>query len=549
MRAAGRLVVCIAALLLTVRAQAPDGVSVVEAGITDLRRAMDDGRTTSRALTEQYLTRLSRYNGAMKAAISINPQARAEADARDRERQTGRLRGPLHGVPIAIKDNIQVDGMPTTGGTLAFRDLRAPFEATLVGHLRTAGAVILAKTTLTELANWVSPRMPTGFNALLGFSLNPYDPRLRPGAWSPNAPPYVRGETPQVLPGGSSSGVGTALSLWAASVGTETSGSILNPSAETLLVGLKPTVGRISRHGVIPISLDQDTPGPMARTVADAAILLGAMEGRAPDPRDGATRVCAPPAARDYGRSLRPGTLKGARIGVPRAFFEGPRSGVRLGEAEVRLLHEALAALREAGATVVDPADLPSVVSAEREHNLLAWPMCTAGVIGPRADVCSSVLRYGMKRDFNRWLASIGPTAPVRTLGELRGWNNRHQGEGAIPFGQAQLDASDAVDVTRDRPRYERDLEKDHRLTRSEGIDAALTRHRLDALVFPNYYGASIGARAGYPSIIVPFPGRRGGTLTRFGVTFTGTACSEPRLLALAYGFEQATRRRVAPAS
>ena len=272
--------------------------SVVEAGILALQRAMEEGRTTSRAITEQYLARIERFEPALNGAIAINPDALAQADARDRERRARRVRGPLHGVPIALKDNIQTLDMPTTGGALALAGLRAPYEATVSMRLRNAGAIIIAKTTLTELANWVSSGMPAGYNALTRFSLNPYDPRIDPRAGA-------RDGAPVLSPGGSSSGVGTAASFWAANVGTETSGSILNPASQTMLAAIKPTVGRISRYGIIPLTADQDTPGPMARSVEDAAVLLGAMEGTTPDPNDPATRTCAPPPGGDYTRHLR----------------------------------------------------------------------------------------------------------------------------------------------------------------------------------------------------------------------------------------------------
>jgi amidase len=520
--------------------------SVVEASLTDLRQALDTGRTTSRAITQQYLDRLARYNARLHAANTISPTALADADARDQEHRTKRARGPLHGIPVAVKDNVQVLGMPTTGGALAFKTLRAPYEATLVGQLRAAGAIIVAKTTLTELANWVSVRMPTGYNALLGQSINPYDDdRSRPGSFSG-----------QLAPGGSSSGIGTAASLWAASVGSETSGSILNPSNQTLLVGIKPTVGRISRYGVIPISGDQDTPGPMARTVADAAIMLGAMESGAPDPHDPATRACPAPKARDYTPFLRADGLRGARIGIPRTNFYdatsffGTRSGNGLPTAQRTSMDDAIVALRAAGAVVVDPANIPSVTATDPEHSILTWSICMGGdSVGTAPLNCSIVLRYGMKRDFNTWLASLGPAAPVKTLSDLRAWNTAHAAEGAIAFGQGQLDASDAIDLERDAERYRHDRAKDLRLSRTEGIDAALRAARLDALLFPAYLGAPIAARAGYPSIIVPFPEKNAARErpTPFGVTFTGAACSEPKLIALAYAFEQATRRRFPP--
>ena len=537
----------IAAVASWQRVANPPPLSVVEASITDLRKAMESGQTTSRAITEQYLARISRYGDRRRAAITVNPNALAEADARDRERRERRVKGPLHGIPIALKDNIHTLDMPTTGGALAFAGLKPPYEATLTRQLLDAGAVIIAKTTLTELANWVSSSMPPGYNALLGFSINPYAP--------PGTPEDVRSP---LHPGGSSSGIGTAASLWAANVGTETSGSILNPANQNLLVGIKPTVGRISRYGVIPISADQDTPGPLTRTVTDAAILLGALEGSKPDPNDPATRACSPPSRGDYTRFLRRDGLRSARIGIVRTPFSRsgpPVSGFpRLDDTQQRAFDEAVDVLKRGGATVIDPADLPSLVASQPDEDLGNWRICNG-----RADVtrspatCSIVLRYGMKRDFNQWLASLGSAAPVKTLTELLSWNTAHRGEGALRFGQDQLEVSDAIDLDADRARYESDRAKDLALTRTTGIDAALQANRLDALIFPGFFGASISARAGYPTIIVPFmtaaavPGEPAVPRSPLGISFTGTACSEPRLIELAYAFEQATARRVPP--
>jgi amidase len=534
--------------------QAGATFTVVDATIADMRTAMEGGRTTSRAIVQQSLDRIARYEPTLNAVITVNPRALEEAAARDEERKRGRVRGPLHGIPIALKDNIHTTDMPTTGGALAFATLVPPYDATLTARLRAAGAVIVAKTVLTELANWVASDMPTNYSSLAGFGFNPYDPRPDPRPGSDGRP--------VLPPGGSSSGIGTAASFWAANVGTETSGSILNPASRTMLVGIKPTVGRVSRHGVIPITADQDTPGPMARTVADAATLLGVLEGTSPDPRDPATRACMPPPRGDYTPFLRAGALKGARIGVPRAYFYDAvqRPGVRgsaggLAPAEREVMDAAIRALREAGATVVDPADLPSVV-APAGQNVDEWPVCSglAGAKGRDAG-CSTVFKYGMKRDFNAWLASLGAAAPVKTLTELRAWNRAHDAEGAIKYGQAQLDISDEVDLAADRERYERDRAKDVRLGGRDGIDAALEAHRLDALLFPGPFGAAVAAKPGYPTVIVPFatvPAPLARTLpdarpSPFGVSFTGTACSEPRLIALAYAFEQATKRRQPP--
>jgi amidase len=542
--------------------------SVVEATVADLRTALEQRRVTSRDLVLQYLVRIALYEDKLHAIITVNPRALQEAEDCDRERAAGRLRGPLHGIPIALKDNIHTTDMPTTGGALAFDGFFPPFEATLTGNLRAGGAIILAKTTMTELANWVASGMPANYNGLKGYAMNPYDPRRDPREATFDG-------RPALSTGGSSSGAGTAASFWAANVGTETSGSILSPSNQNMLVGIKPTVGRVSRYGVIPITADQDTPGPMARTVADAALLLGALEGTAPDPHDAATQRCSPPAGRDYTGFLSPTGLREARIGIPRAYFydkrippgaKEPRGG--LGEEQARVMAEAIEVLKQQGAVVVDPADIPSVVATEARDSFLTFGVCSGldEAKGKDAD-CSVVFKYGMKRDFNAWLASLGPKAPVATLTELRQWNVAHQKAGAIRYGQALLDISDEMDVSGDRVRYEADREKDLRLSAAQGIDAVMTELHLDALLFPAGNGASIAAKPGYPTVIVPFglvpnasAGGGSGAPAAFppgfdaqpapyGVSFTGLACSEPRLIELAYAFEQATKRRLPPAS
>jgi amidase len=541
---------------------------VVEASILDLRTAMEQHRVTSRQIVEQYLVRLALYEDQLHAAITVSPDALREADERDRERAQGRVRGPLHGIPIALKDNIHTTNMPTTGGALAFEGFVPPYEATLTRNLRDAGAVIVAKTMMTELANWVASGMPANYNGLKGYGMNPYDPRRDPREATFDG-------RPALSTGGSSSAVGTAASFWAANVGTETSGSILSPANQNMLAAIKPTVGRISRYGVIPITADQDTAGPMARSVADAAILLGALEGSAPDPNDPATSRCSPPPGRDYTRFLDPNGLRGARIGVPRANFydkvtppgaKEPRGGQS--EDQARVMAEAIAILKERGAVVVDPADIPSVVAPDAQDNFLSFGVCGGldNAKGKDSD-CSVVFKYGMKRDFNAWLVSLGPKAPVKTLTELRQWNVAHQKAGAIRYGQALLDISDEMDVRDDRVRYLADREKDLRLAGTQGIDAAMQANHLDALLFPGGSGASIAAKPGYPTVIVPFalvpnvpfssssppapafPPGFDAKPAPYGVSFTGMACSEPRLIELAYAFEQATKRRVPPVS
>jgi amidase len=555
------------ALTLTVRTPAQRSstaadppFSIVEATIPAMQAALASGRVTSVELVRQYLERIATYEDRLNAVIAINPNALDEAAALDKERAEQHLRGPLHGIPVALKDNIHTTNMPTTGGALAFDGLVPPYEATLTKNLRDAGALIIAKTGMTELANWVAVGMPGNYNGLTGYGMNPYDPRRDPRDATFDGRPVLG-------TGGSSSGIGTAASFWAANVGTETSGSVLSPSNQNMLAGIKPTVGRISRYGVIPITADQDTPGPMARTVTDAAIMLGALEGAAPDPNDAATRTCQAPPNRDYRPFLRADGLKGARIGIPRAFYydgtavpgsTSPRGGLNADQSKA--MAEAIDVLKREGAVIVDPADIPSVTTKNAADNFLLWPIC-AGIADSKGQDagCSVDFKYGMKRDFNAWLTSLGPAAPVKTLTELRQWNIAHQKAGAIKYGQTLLDISDEMDVNADRARYQADRAKDLRLSAAEGLDAVVKQYQLDAVLFPGASGASIAAKPGYPTVIVPFatvpnaptPGFPAGFDAKpapFGVSFTGLACSEPRLLTLAYAFEQATKRRVPPA-
>jgi len=388
--------------------------------------------------------------------------------------------------------------------------------------------------------------------------------------WAPRRDPreqFFDGR-PVLSTGGSSSGAGTNVSFWMANVGTETSGSILSPSNQNMLVGIKPTVGRVSRYGVIPITADQDTPGPMARTVSDAAIFFGALEGAQADPHDSLTRRCPPPAGRDYTRFLNTAGLKGARIGIPRVFFyertsagsTTPRGG--LTDAQRKVMDDAIAVLKAQGAVIVDPADIPSVADTNAANNFLNWNSCSGPENAKGLDAnCSVVLKYGMKRDFNAWLKSLGDKAPVKTLTELRQWNIAHQRAGSIKYAQANLDISDEMDVQADRARYEADRRKDILLGGTNGIDAALKAHRLDALLFPGVSSAGIASRPGYPTVTVPygfvpvtggsagaaFPAGFDPRPAPFNVSFTGTACSEPKLIELAYAFEQATKKRVPP--
>jgi amidase len=538
--------------------------TVVEASIADMQTAMRQGRITSRELVLQYLTRIATYEDKLNAAMTVNPRALQQAEALDRERARGKVRGPLHGIPIALKDNIHTTDMPTTGGVLAFDGLVPPYEATLVKNLREAGAIIIAKTVMTELANWMATAptlMPPNYSALKGYGMNPYDPRRDPRDANFDGRPVLS-------PGGSSSGIGTAANLWAANVGTETSGSLLTPANNTMLVAIKTTVGRVSRHGIVPLTADQDTAGPMGRTVADVALLMGVLESASPDPHDSVTKTCAPPPHRDYTRFLKADALQGARIGIPRAFYynqitapgeQTPRGGLTLEQAAV--MAGAIAILKRQGAVIVDPADIPSVIETDESKNFLRWDTCRGYQNAKGKDAnCSVVAKYGFKRDFNQWLASLGSAAPLKTLTELRNWNLAHKNAGSMKYGQALLDISDEMDLETDRARYETDRVKDLAIYGANGIDAVMQREKLDAILFPASTGAALSAKPGYPTVIVPFgtipnsptppfPQGFNAKPAPYGVSFAGMACSEPRLLELAYAFEQATQRRVPPPS
>jgi len=564
--------------------------TVVEATIPEMRAAMEQGRVTSHEIVRQYLVRIGTYEDRLHAAITVNPRALELADERDRERAQGRVRGPLHGIPIALKDNVHTTFMRTTGGALAFESLVPPYDATLTKNLIDAGAIIIAKAGMTELANWVAGAptpMPGNYNAVGGQGYNAYDPRKDPREATFDG-------RPALATGGSSSGVGTAANFWAGNVGSETSGSILSPSNANMLAGIKPTVGRISRYGVIPITADQDTAGPMAKTVTDVAIMFGAMESPSPDPDDPATTKCSPAPGRDYTKFLNRNGLKGARIGIPRAFFydrlpgvddeggRGERGGAAtvgttaappaggrggrgnaggLNDSQKKAMDDAIAVLKREGAVVVDPADIPSVIDKDASNNFTKWGQCSGVNNGKGHDEdCSVVLKYGMKRDFNIWLKSLGAAAPVKTLGELIAWNKSHEKAGAIKYGQSNLEISDEMDVEKDRARYEADRAKDIRLGGTHGIDEVMKAERLDAILFPGANGAAIAAKPGYPTVTVPFamvpneptppfPSGFDAKPGPMGVSFTGMACSEPKLIELAYAFEQATKKRVPPAS
>jgi amidase len=503
---------------------------LVEATVDEMQRALQTGLITSEQLVQMYLTRLAAYEDAgpaVNAFIHVNAAALNDARQLDADRHRGRARSPLYGIPVALKDIIDTRDMPTTGGSLTLAGSVPPNDAFVTRKLREAGAIILGKATLTEFANFIALAMPAGYSGLGLYGFNPYDPRVLPGGDG----------RPVLTPGGSSSGSGIAVNanLAAVAVGTETSGSILSPATANGVVGIKPTVGLVSRHGIIPITADQDTAGPLTRSVADAAILLGVLAGH--DPADAATAACLTPGNcfSDYTRFLDKKALKGARVAVPP--FPSNRADI---------INAAIEAMRTAGAYVELIAPLA--------------PQLGVCVSVPAPVDCSTVLLYGQKRDMNAYLANR-PGAPVGSLSDIIALNTIIPG--SLKYGQAIFEAADTLDVSpgsADTLRYLADRAED--LSRSRGaLDAvyngpdgtAGTADDFDAILLSGNSQAGTTAKAGYPSVSVPggFLPPSGAVVNPFpsNVTFTGRAFSEPRLIALAYAFEQATHHRVAPAS
>ena len=461
----------------------------------------------------QYPARIATYEDRLNAIITVNPHALERGRRARPERAAGRVRGPLHGIPIALKDNIHTTDIRTTGGALAFRDLMPPYDATLTKNLRDGGAIIIAKTVLTELAHWTAGAptpMVANYTGVAGFAFNPYDPR-------PDPRPDTFDGRPVLSTGGSSSGAGTAASFWAASVGSDTGGSIISPSNHNMLAGIRPTIGRISRYGVIPITADHDTAGPMARTVTDAAILMGVLESAAPDPNDAATKACTPPPNRDYTEFLDAGALKGARIGDSARVLLRPRDGAgrrrqprqdgaanrRAGQGHGGGDCAAQGAGRRSRGSRRDPEH----VSKDPADNFLLFDYCQGAEHKKGGDAnCTVNFKYGMKRDFNAWLASLGD----RGAGE-----DPHRAARVEPGArQGRRDALRPVAARHLRRDGRGDAiargttptsPKDKRLSRDEGIDAALKAHKLDAILTPGGSGANLAARAGYPIIAVPF--------------------------------------------
>ncbi len=501
-------------LPITAPAAEPALPDVREATVADLAAAMADGRTTSRAIVEAHLERIARLDPRIRSILVVNPDARAIADALDRERAERGPRGPLHGIPVVLKDNVATgDRMPTTVGSLALAGNLSPRDAFLVERLRAAGAVVLGKTNLSEWANIRSTRSTSGWSGAGGLTRNPY--ALDRSAC------------------GSSSGTAAAVaaSLAVVGVGTETDGSIVCPSGATGLVGLKPTVGLVSRTGIAPISITQDTAGPMARTVADAAALLGALTGV--DPADPATAASAGKAASDYRKFLDPDGLRGARIGVVRAKVYGRAP------AADQAFDAAVAEMRRRGAVVIDPADVPHVDRYDDDEN--------------------TVLLYELKAGLDAWLPAWAPGAPVRSLADVIAWNTAHADRELPFFGQELFVQAQAKGPLTD-PAYRKARARCRKLSRTQGIDAVMDRHRLDALVAPTggpawtidlvngdhfVQGSSTPAAvAGYPSITVPAGDPFG---LPVGVSFIGRAFGEGTLLRIAYAYEQATRHRRPP--
>ncbi len=487
-----------------------------EMTVAELRAGMQTGKWTARELVGKYLARIEevdRRGPALNSIIELNPDAEAIAAALDQERKLGRVRGPLHGVPVLIKDNIDThDRMKTTAGSLALADSTPLRDSFVAERLRAAGAVILGKTNLSEWANFRSTHATSGWS----------------GRGRQTHNPYVLDRNPC----GSSSGSGAAVAanLCAVAIGTETDGSVVCPSSACSLVGIKPTLGLVSRVGIIPIAHSQDTAGPMARTVADAAALLSALGGY--DSRDAVTGASRGKAQADYTQFLAAAGLRGARIGVARKFFG-------FNDQVDALMNEAIAALKRQGATIVDPADIATT--------------------GKFDDTEMEVLLYEFKADLNAYLAGRGPDNPMRTLKDIIAFNQQHRAEEMPYFGQELMIRAQAKGPLTSKA-YQLALAKNHRLARTEGIDATLGKFRLDALIAPtggpvwptdllngdHFTGgySTPSAVAGYPHITVPAGYVHG---LPVGLSFFSRAWSEPMLIKYAYAYEQATRLRQPP--
>jgi len=487
-----------------------------EMTISDLQDGMKSGRFTARSLVEKYSARIDeidKHGPSINSVLELNPDALSIADALDQERQLKGPRGSLHGIPVLIKDNIDTaDRMMTTAGSLALVGSKPAKDSFVAERLRAAGAVILGKTNLSEWANIRSSHSTSGWSGRGGLTKNPY-------ALDRN-------------PCGSSSGTGAGISanLSAVGIGTETDGSIVCPSSSNGLAGIKPTVGLVSRGGIIPISHSQDGAGPMCRTVRDAAILLSALTGV--DPRDSASNASQGKSFTDYAQFCDPNGLKGARIGVARKYFG-------FNDAVDALMEQSLDVMKKQGATLIDPADVETLGKFD-ESELL-------------------VFMYELKSDLNAYLAGLGPNSPVKTLKEIIDFNDRNREKEMPYFGQDLFLKAEAKGPLTEKA-YLDALEKNHQLARTEGIDATMDKHHLDAMVAPtggpawitdlvngdHVAGGSSNAAAvaGYPNVNVTAGFISG---LPVGISFFGRAWSEPTLIRLAFAFEQATKARQSP--
>jgi amidase len=488
-----------------------------EATIADLQRDMVSGKQTSHSITAAYLERIAamdRQGPSLHSVIETNPDALAIADSLDRERKQKGQRGPLHGIPVLIKDNIDTaDRMTTTAGSLALEGSIPLRDSFVAQRLREAGAVILGKTNLSEWANFRSTHSSSGWSGRGGQARNPYVLDRNPCGSS------------------SGSGAATSANFAAISVGTETDGSVVCPSSANGLVGIKPTLGLISRAGIIPIAHSQDTAGPMARTVTDAAILLTALAGV--DSRDSATAVSKGHASPDYTKFLNADGLKGARIGVMREKFFGFNDSVDA------LMATAIDDIKRLGAVVVDPTEIPTN--------------------GKYDDTELEVLLYEFKADLNKYLASLGPKAPVKTMADIIAFNEKNKDREMPYFAQELMVRSQAKGPLTEK-KYLDALAKNHRMSRTEGIDAVMIKHKLDAIITvtggpawvtdvingDHYTGgySTASAVAGYPHITVPVGFAFG---LPCGMSILGRAWSEPKLISIADAFEEASKHRRAP--
>lgn len=480
---------------------------IVEVDITKLQTALEEGLVTSEELVAEYIDRIDRYDPRINSVLEINPDAISIARSLDQERLDSGSRGMLHGIPILLKDNIDTgDKMHTSAGSVALAGSVASQDSAVAAKLRSAGAIILGKANMTEWSNFMSSYMPAGYSSRGGLVLNPYNPG-------------------ELFVSGSSSGPAAAVAanFATAAIGTETAGSIIGPACQHFLVGIKPTVGLVSRAGIIPISASQDTPGPIAKTVKDAAMMLGVLTGT--DERDQTTKSSKDHAYTDYTSFLDADYLRQARIGVPRHYYMG------LDVERRAIMETAIETLKQEGAVIIDPVDI--VVEQQNWNN--------------------DVICYEFKRDLNHYLAQLSDISQVHSLRDLIEYNEANS-EIALRYGQDTLLRAEATVLTEQE--YIEKRQQYNHIPNTEGIDYVLERYELDALLLPgDVDGMYIAARLGYPLITVPAGYSQQGivdtdgdsTKGPFGIVFSGKAFSEPTLIKLAYAFEQATMYRYPP--